>query len=71
MPTLGVIKLMLENGLLALNLVLMLLNENELFVFHVLEFVFEGAQLALFVLHLLCRVFHIRIELLLSIDCHC
>ena len=61
---------MLENGLLALNLVLMLLNENELFVFHVLEFVFEGAQLALFVLHLLGRIFHIRIELLLSIDCH-
>ena len=34
---------MLENGLLALNLVLMLLNENELFVFHVFEFVFKGA----------------------------
>ena len=62
---------MLENGLLALDLVLMLLNENELFILHVFEFVLEGAQLALLVLHLLGRIFHICIELLLSIYCHC
>ena len=48
----GIIQLMLEHGLFALHLLLMLLDQDQLFILHVFKLVFKIAKLSLFIFHL-------------------
>ena len=65
--SLGVIELILEHGLLALQLFLMLFNQNQLLIFHILQFVFEVAKLTFTLPHLFDCGLHVILDLFFTI----
>ena len=65
--SLGVIELILEHGLLALQLFLMLFNQNQLLIFHILKFVLEIAKLTFTLPHLFDSGLHVILDLFFTI----
>ena len=65
--SLRVIELILEHGLLALQLFLMLFNQNQLLIFHILQPILEVAKLALTVSHLFDGGLHIILNLFFTV----
>ena len=65
--SLGVIELILEHGLLALQLFLMLFNQNQLLIFHIFQFVLEVAKLTFTLPHLFDSGLHVILNLFFTI----
>ena len=65
--SLGVIELILEHGLLALQLFLMLFNQNQLLIFHIFKFVLEVAKLTFTLPHLFDSGLHVILNLFFTI----
>ena len=65
--SLRVIELILEHGLLAFQLLLMLFNQNQLLIFHILQPIFEVAKLALAISHLFDGGLHIILNLFFTV----
>ena len=65
--SLGVIELILEHGLLAFQLFLMLFNQNQLLIFHIFQFVFEVAKLTFTFPHLFDCGLHVILDLFFPI----
>ena len=65
--SLGVIELILEHGLLALQLFMMLFNLDELLIFHILQPILKVAKLAFTFSHLFDGGLHIILDLFFTI----